>query len=207
VNRVRDRLAAEHGFTIFEVLAAAFVLVIGLLALLTTFDASRNLTNTADLKNFALGRAQRELEQVQGMQFSSLAMSSIPAASTTASDPTSNIVATASPKTFKWDPRSTTEAQEPLVWVGAGSTTADGATTGGVAPITTVSRAAARAAGGNYGYTVWRFVTRVADPGVACTSDVTKCPRRITVAVQPDGFKNQISPVWLSSIATKFQDG
>lgn len=198
--RPYNPLGEQAGFTVIEVLVAAFILVVGLLGLIATFDSSRNVTNSADLKNFALDRAQREIEQMHALPFTSLAMSSIPAASSSPSDPTSNIVASASPKTFKWDPDSTSETPEPLVWVGSGSTTADGATSGGVTPITTVSRASARAAGSNYGYTVWRFVTRISDASVSCTSTLSKCPRRITVAVQPDGFNNQIHPVWLSSI-------
>ena len=69
--RVRD----ESGFTIVEVLAAALILVIGLLATLGVFNDSRDENATGERAEIALMQAEQALEEMRGLPYSKLTMS------------------------------------------------------------------------------------------------------------------------------------
>ena len=71
-----SRARAEDGFTIVEVLVASVVMVVGLLALLATFDHARNLTSGSERSAQAIRVAERELERLMAIPYNSLAQNS-----------------------------------------------------------------------------------------------------------------------------------
>lgn len=75
-------LRSEAGLTLIEVMIATLILVVGILALLYDFDSSRKLTLVAERRTTAAHRAQQELERLQSLSYSQLAMTSAPTKST-----------------------------------------------------------------------------------------------------------------------------
>jgi prepilin-type N-terminal cleavage/methylation domain-containing protein len=76
VRRRLEQLGAEDGFTLIEVLVASIVLVVGLLALLVTFDHARDLTSGSERSAQAIRVAERELERLMAVPYNSLAQNS-----------------------------------------------------------------------------------------------------------------------------------
>lgn len=76
MRRRLEQLSAEDGFTMIEVLVASVVLVVGLLALLVTFDHARNLTSGSERSAQAIRVAERELERLMAVPYNSLAENS-----------------------------------------------------------------------------------------------------------------------------------
>lgn len=72
------RLRAEHGLTLIEVMVAIMVLTVGMLAVLTTLDAARQLTLLSERRESMTHVAQRELERLQALSWNELALSSAP---------------------------------------------------------------------------------------------------------------------------------
>lgn len=64
--------------TLVEVLAAMFVLTVGIIGTVSAFDSSRKLTLTAERRQSIAHLAQRELERLQSVTYSQLYMSSAP---------------------------------------------------------------------------------------------------------------------------------
>src|SRR5918998_4834947 len=87
----RRCLAAEDGFTLFELLVAITLLAVGLIALVGTFDGSRDLVSVAEKTEVASHRAERELERILSMSYASVAHPSTPLASTDSADPASYV--------------------------------------------------------------------------------------------------------------------
>jgi prepilin-type N-terminal cleavage/methylation domain-containing protein len=66
----------EDGFTLIEVLVAAVILVVALFALLTTFDYARSETAGTERSAQAVRVAERELDRLLALPYSSLVPSS-----------------------------------------------------------------------------------------------------------------------------------
>jgi Tfp pilus assembly protein PilV len=130
-----SRLADERGMSIVEVMVAAFVLAIGVLATMNVVLGSRDLTSTSEKLEAASHVAEKELEQMQSLTYAAQAHPSTPA-----SGPAPYTVSNG---VFQW-PAGQTGATvvTPSAPVQAGSTTwSDGRLSG----------------------TVWRFVSWVDD--------------------------------------------
>lgn len=82
-----SRLHAEEGITLVEVLVAMVVLTVGILSLAQTFDSSRKLTLVAERRASIAHLAQRELERLESVPYSELAMATAPAHSSDSSNP------------------------------------------------------------------------------------------------------------------------
>jgi hypothetical protein len=81
------RAKAEDGFTMVEVLVAAVILIVGVLAALTAMDASRRLTLVAERQTSMAHRAQLELERVKSLPYSQIGLTGTsPSWSTTTGD-------------------------------------------------------------------------------------------------------------------------
>jgi prepilin-type N-terminal cleavage/methylation domain-containing protein len=67
------RLASdESGFTLVELLSAMLVVSIGVIALLMTFDTSRNLVSFSEAKETAVHVAEQELERLEAIPYGQL---------------------------------------------------------------------------------------------------------------------------------------
>jgi Tfp pilus assembly protein PilV len=78
---------AEDGFMVVEVLIAALVLTVGIVGLIGAFDSSRKLTLLSERRTAMAHRAQLEIERLQTIPYSELAMASAPTHSTEANNP------------------------------------------------------------------------------------------------------------------------
>jgi Tfp pilus assembly protein PilV len=121
--RLQARRAASlretQGFTLVEMLLAAFVIVVGVLGLVGAFDSSRTLTLLSERRTAMAHRAQLEIERLQTYPYSELAMISKPAHSGETSNPDYYVnynspLKCSSEPCYAWD-RETTGAEESLV--------------------------------------------------------------------------------------------
>ncbi len=72
--------AARHsdGFSLIEVLFAAFVLTVGMLGMISAFDSGRKLSLRSERRSGMAHRVQLELERLQSRPYAQLAMISAP---------------------------------------------------------------------------------------------------------------------------------
>jgi type II secretory pathway pseudopilin PulG len=75
IELVRNRLAREDGFTIVEVLVAAFILVLGSLAVFMTFVAGIHNVQRSREEQYGVNVAQREMEWVRAHAFAEVGLS------------------------------------------------------------------------------------------------------------------------------------
>jgi hypothetical protein len=81
IERLRHRLRRDDGFTIVEALVAAFILVLGSLAVFMTFVAAIHNVQRSKEEQYGVSVAQREMEWVRAHQFADIGLSGgIPAA-------------------------------------------------------------------------------------------------------------------------------
>jgi type II secretory pathway pseudopilin PulG len=79
VRWARTRLAADEGFTIIEVLVAAFILVLGALAVFMTFAAAIHNVQRSRETQVGVSVAQREMEHIRVTDFDEVALKEPPA--------------------------------------------------------------------------------------------------------------------------------
>ena len=88
MRKRRQRPASpEAGFTLVEVVVAAMLLVLVSLSLLSTVDASRRASFRAEQSQVLVNQLQAELERIKQMGYSKIALTAMPASSTSPSDP------------------------------------------------------------------------------------------------------------------------
>ena len=80
----------SEGFTLIEIIVAMFILVMVATALYSTFDTSRKLVTNAELRNTAIARAQGEIERIEALPWTSIALKTAPTkeSGATATNPT-----------------------------------------------------------------------------------------------------------------------
>jgi prepilin-type N-terminal cleavage/methylation domain-containing protein len=72
-RELRDRIGAQHGFTLIEVLVAAMVLVVGLLAMLGMLIVANKTTQTNRVRQQATNVAREVIENVRALSYTQLA--------------------------------------------------------------------------------------------------------------------------------------
>ncbi len=80
-------LPAEEGFTLIELLIAVLVLTVGLLGLIGAFDSARKLDLLSERRTSMAHRAQLEIERLQAIPYSALAMKTPPSHSPEEANP------------------------------------------------------------------------------------------------------------------------
>jgi prepilin-type N-terminal cleavage/methylation domain-containing protein len=170
-----SRLADQRGMSIVEVMVAALVLAVGVLATMNVVLGSRDLTTTSEKLEAASHVAEKELEEMQSLTWAAQAHSAIPA-----SGPAPYTVAGTG--VFQW-PAGATAATVVTPGVGtvpAGSTTwSDGRLSG----------------------RVWRFISWFDDP--CCLGPQNY--KRLTVVVTVNGRPRLDNPVVLSTFSAEKQ--
>jgi Tfp pilus assembly protein PilV len=101
---------SDSGFTIIEVIVAAAVLMLGILASVGAFQSSRVLTLVSERQTSMAHRAQQELERVEALSYTQIAMSAAPTHSASALNPDFYVGS----GTFQYD-RSDATKTEPFV--------------------------------------------------------------------------------------------
>jgi prepilin-type N-terminal cleavage/methylation domain-containing protein len=179
----RSALAREDGFTLFELLMAITVLAVGLVALVSSFDHSRDLVSVAEKTEVASHRAERELERILSMSYASVAHPSTPLASTDSAEPAFYVDGI----DYRYDQGTTGPQEEPetLAVDGAGLISASASTW---------TDSETRLTGQIQSFVTWT--------GDYCTADRTRCAKRVTVAVTVGGPRPLGRPVLISTIMT-----
>jgi prepilin-type N-terminal cleavage/methylation domain-containing protein len=183
-ERLRARLGHEDGFTLFELLIAMVVTAVGLMALVSSFDHSRDLVSNAEKIEVASHQAERQMERVLSLPYAQVAHRSLPVHSDDTADPRHYV----NGSIYQWD-QGPTGPQSGTLVVDAtkGSTLIDARSW-----VDSESRLEGA---------VHTFVTETGD---LCSD--TRCPsgsqagRRVTVAVTVEGPRPLRRPVLISTI-------
>jgi len=185
-----DGVAREDGFTLIELMVAIMVMAVGLIALVTSFDHSRDLVSVAEKTEVATHRAERELERILAMPYDSVAHPSVPASSGDSSAPASFV----SGNSYQYDQGSTGPESETLV-----APTTGGPPTGGSVGVTPQpwNETGTRLTG-----QMQSFVTWTGEDDYCTAADRTLCAKRVTVAVTVGGPSPLRRPVLISTVMT-----
>src|SRR3954453_13455479 len=100
-----DRLRCQRGLTLIEAMIAALIVVVGIIGLVGSFDASRKLTLISERRTSMAHRAQQELERLQAVPYSQLAMYETPAHSSEPENP-DFYVASGAPPNYQYGENS-----------------------------------------------------------------------------------------------------
>jgi prepilin-type N-terminal cleavage/methylation domain-containing protein len=181
-QRLRAGLAPEDGFTLFELLMAITVMAVGLVALVSSFDHSRDLVSVAEKTEVASHRAERELERILAMAYPDVAHPTAPADSQNSADPASYVDGA----NYWYDQGDTPLASETLAVEGGGDIAASPSTW---------TDSETRLTGRLQSFITWT--------GDYCSAaDRTRCAKRVTVAVTVGGSRPLRRPVLISTIMT-----
>ena len=186
MNVIRRRLvSSEDGFTLIEVLVAAFILVLGSLAIFMTFAAAIHNVQRGRDTQIAQSVAQREIEKIHALPYERIAMTALPAASAEAASPAKRITGTE----FAMGRTGTEKA--PLAVAGTGICSTSKPCVNSTPSSTCVGTASPTFSNGTATGSVYCYVTTGKDE--ACeTATGNSCPyKRIVVAVWLEKAGNQ----------------
>jgi hypothetical protein len=189
----------DGGFTIVEVLVAALVLTLAVIAMIGALDASRVLTTVGERHTLMAHRAQRELERVAALPYAQVAMTAAPSPSTDRQNP-NYYVAAGPPATFQWD-RNTASTAEPFAIDSAGAFTPS--TEAAAQPCPAATNPCKWTDGLQSGY-VYDFVTwhydSVCNNGSVCPAQNDY--KRVTVVVTLTGASHPSMPALVSTLVS-----
>ncbi|HEX8122604.1 MAG TPA: hypothetical protein VF549_15195 [Solirubrobacteraceae bacterium] len=171
--RFIDRLRAERGMTVIELLVAAAVCAVGIAATIGVMDNSRALSVRSEKRDVLAHQAEREVERLMALPWTQFRHPTTPTAS---ASPPGNPSTYISGTSYKWD-RKTPAASEVMA-VGTGGQVAS--------TFTTWTDNGTRLSG-----RVYRYVTTI-DPN----------SRRLTVIVTANGA-DAPPDLLISTIKTK----
>lgn len=163
--------------SLVELLVAVTFLAAGVMALVGTFDLSRNLITLSERKEAAVHVGEREMERIHSLPYSQVALTSTPPHSADATHPAS-YVTDGTPSTYRYDQPD-----------GASENLVVDAARGALAAETPWSD-------GRLSGTLHTFVTAVDDPAVTGTDDL----RRVTLAITVDGTGGPAKATLVSSL-------
>lgn len=178
----RQTAGGERGLTIVEVMVAMALLAVGVLAMITIFDSSRDLVSTGEKSGIAAHQGELEIEKALSLDYKQIALTTTPAHSSTPSSP--DYYANGG-GTYQWDQSAAPRPADPIVV---------DAVNGQLTHVSTWSDGQSRLSG-----SVYRYVTWIDDPQITGTQDA----KRITIAVTVDnsGPKGLRNPVLVSTVA------
>jgi prepilin-type N-terminal cleavage/methylation domain-containing protein len=116
-ERIRARLSRQDGFTLFELLIAMAVTAVGLMALVSSFDHSRDLVSNAEKTEVAAHQAERQIERVLSLPYGQVAHQSAPTHMNDTSSPRFFVQGSS----YQWDQGTTGPQSGTLVVDVAGS--------------------------------------------------------------------------------------
>jgi prepilin-type N-terminal cleavage/methylation domain-containing protein len=190
MRRPMRELAAEDGFTLIELMIASLIMVVGLLALVSGLDHSRNLVTQSEKVEAATHQAERAVERILALRYDQVALTTAPSDSASQADPRFWV----SGSTYQWDQNSTrSEAFETLCVTRCPSEAA-----GAVGTIVAAEEwqdPKSRLHGW-----VHRFVTEVPDLCPATECQGNQPAKRVTVGVTVDGNEPLAKPVFISTL-------
>jgi Tfp pilus assembly protein PilE len=99
---IRRRFAASEGVTLVELLIALFILVAGILSTFTVFTSAKHSTSVSEIRSAEIHQAQNELERLQSLSYSTLALTSTPATAASSGNPGFYVGSGTCP-TYQWN--------------------------------------------------------------------------------------------------------
>jgi prepilin-type N-terminal cleavage/methylation domain-containing protein len=180
------RLRGERGFTLTELMMTAALVAVGLVALTSTLDHSRDLVNLSDKIEAANHQAELEIERLLSIPYAQIALKSAPAYNADPKDPNYYII-TGPPPKYQWDQVAPGQSSDLVI----------DAVNGVIDPSRiTWTDNESRLSG-----TISRFVTWTDDlcERPSCEPAEQRA-KRITVAVTVDGPKSPRRPIVISTI-------
>ena len=193
--RLSERLLRdERGFLLVELMIAVLVMSVGVIALMSTFDSSRSLSTSAEMRDLAANVGEKEVQRISALPYSKVALVAAPVQDpSNPNDPNYYIEpngcgGNSTPPCYQWDwstPQSSSNSEPLVIDSTNGDTTANPQSWTTVAP----------SGGTRFSGQTYRYVTTVSDPqcqGSTCTPSY----KRVTVAVTVIGLTK---PVVLST--------
>ncbi len=162
--------SGEDGFTIIEVLVAAFILVLGALAVFMAFAAGVHNIQRSRETQIGISVAQREVEKINALDYAQIAMTAAPSYSPNANLPGHRLLPQAGSATSFDVEKGTATRSLPLVLTGTERRVEPGPTRTTAPDGTKVD--------------VWRTVACEIESSGACLA------KRIVVDARPVGAKN-----------------
>jgi prepilin-type N-terminal cleavage/methylation domain-containing protein len=184
------KVAAEDGFTLIELMIASLIMVVGLLALVSGLDHSRNLVTQSEKVEAATHQAQRAVERILAMRYDQVALTTAPADSESQADPRFWV----SGSTYQWDQSSTGSAAFETLCVTRCPAEA-ASVTGTIVGAEEWEDPDSRTQGW-----IHRFVTEVPDLCSAAGCPGNQPAKRVTVGVTVDGNDPLDKPVVVSTL-------
>ena len=189
-RRMRRLRAEEDGFTLIELMIASVIMVVGLLALVSGIDHSRNLVTQSEKVEAATHQAERAVERILAMRYHEVALTTAPSDSASLADPRYWV----SGSTYQWDQGSTGSAAFETLCV----TRCPAEAVAAVGTIVTAEEwedPATRLHGW-----IHRFITEVPDLCSAAGCPGNQPAKRVTVGVTVDGNEPLAKPVFISTL-------
>jgi prepilin-type N-terminal cleavage/methylation domain-containing protein len=189
----RGELAREDGFTLIELMVAIMVLAVGLVALVTSFDHSRDLVSVAEKTEVASHRAERELERILSLSYASVAHPSTPASSLNSADPAFYVDGTS----YRYDQDSSPLPPETLAAPATGASATNPPANDPLRAPQTWNDSESRLTG-----RIQSFITWTGTDDYCTDADRSRCAKRVTVAATVDGPRPLRGPVLISTVMT-----
>ena len=187
---IRMGAGREDGFTVFEMMVASLLLLIGMMATLQAFDASGRNTLRLKQSQVMLDRAQQEMERIRALPYDQIALTVAPAPSTDPDSPAARV----SGGTFSLNRDPALPRLAELVFNGA-SLYGGGTVSGG-----TVAPQTGNVVSGDLTMTVHRYVVWQRDLNCpnSAPAGQPSCPgdqdfKRVIVAVRLTGLGGAIA--------------
>src|SRR5437868_2357123 len=95
---------SEEGMTLIELLVAAVLIAVGVLALFSVLDGSRHLVTTSEKNDVAAHQGETEIERILSLDYGTVALTSAPTHSATSTDPDFYVQASGA---YQWDQSAT----------------------------------------------------------------------------------------------------
>lgn len=213
-------MQAEDGFMMVEVLIAVMILAVGILGLIGSFNSARKLDLLSERRTLSAHRAQLEIERLQAIPYTQLAMISAPTHSSETTNPDYYVnlnspVKCSTTSCFAWDASKTTEEESLVLAAQARECTSSITTECGVVAISPTGRACTEKLGacewtdGNVSGKVYDFVTWHSDPVCEkeeagkklCTASSYKRITVVVTATVPSG--RTPAPVRVSTLVAE----
>src|SRR5437764_1806061 len=102
----------EDGITLVEVLVAAALMAVGVIAMISVFDSSRGLVTTSEKSDVTAHQGEAALERVLALDYQGIGLTATPSHATTSTDPDYYVQPGGG---YQWDQSESPKPADPLV--------------------------------------------------------------------------------------------
>ena len=194
-------LRRESGFSLIEVLVAAVLLAVGLLAVFRGLSVGQRGTTAAERTALLTSAAEQALQSIEALPYANVADTAAPTktSSTNTNDPTYYLSTCGARTCYQWDPSNAGSA-EPIDTTNGQVN--PGPTTGVVAAPNTSGCSSSSTSACRITYSLYQFVTDTTDPlcaqrGTGCASPTSY--KRVTIAVVNTSRGPPSTPIYVST--------